>query len=80
MTGAEAQKALTTHLWDYEKTEVLDYETVYFFNTSERIKQHNVNQVITQRNQSQSQVSGATLKMGVLENGPNIYNHGFDNE
>jgi hypothetical protein len=43
MTGAEALKALSPHLWDYEKTEILDYETVYFFNTSERIKQQNVN-------------------------------------
>ena len=80
MSGPEASKILGPHLWDYEKTEILDFETVYFFNTSERIKQQNMHQVISQRNQSQSQVSGATLKMGVLENGPNIYNHGFDNE
>jgi hypothetical protein len=47
MSGAEALKILGPHFWDYEKSEILDYENVYFFNSSERIKQQNVNQVIT---------------------------------
>jgi hypothetical protein len=42
MSGPEASKILGPHLWDYEKTEILDFETVYFFNTSERIKQQNM--------------------------------------
>ena len=47
MSGIEASKVLAPNLWDYEKTEILDYETVYFFNVQERIKQQNMNQVIT---------------------------------
>jgi serine/threonine protein kinase len=33
----------------------------------------------TQRNGGGSQATGIP-RMGVMENGPNIYNHGFDNE
>lgn len=39
MTGSEACKVLSNHLWEYEKTEILDFEQVYYFNISERIKQ-----------------------------------------
>ncbi len=39
MSGTEALKLLGPHLWDYEKSEILDFETIYFFNISERIKQ-----------------------------------------
>ena len=38
MSGEEASKLLAIYLWDYEKTEILEYETVYFFNVNERKK------------------------------------------
>jgi hypothetical protein len=54
MSGVEAAKVLGPNLWDYEKSEILEYETVYYFNVQERVKQQNLNQVITQRNGSSS--------------------------
>ena len=40
MTASEAFKILSPLLWDYEKTEILEFETVYFFNVVERKKQN----------------------------------------
>ena len=39
MTGEEAFKILSPYLWEYEKTEILEFETIYFFNIAERKKQ-----------------------------------------
>ena len=38
MTSQYAFKILGPLLWDYEKTEILEYETIYFFNVVERKK------------------------------------------
>ena len=38
MPADEAFKILSPYLWEYEKTEILEYETVYFFNINERKK------------------------------------------
>lgn len=38
MTTDEAFKILLPYLWDYEKTEILEFETIYFFNINERKK------------------------------------------
>lgn len=34
----EAFKVLSPYLWEYEKTEIFEYDTVYFFNFNERKK------------------------------------------
>jgi hypothetical protein len=39
MSAGEAFKVLQPLLWDVEKTELLEFETVYFFNVVERKKQ-----------------------------------------
>lgn len=39
MSSGEAFKVLQPLLWDIEKTEILEFETVYFFNVVERKKQ-----------------------------------------
>ena len=82
MTGQDAAKFMGQYMWEYEKTEVLEHETVYFFNVQERLKQSN-NQQLQQIYSNRGGASGPAEKpqrMGVLENGPNIYNYGFDNE
>lgn len=38
MSSEEASKVLALYLWDYEKTEILEYETIYFFNMNVRKK------------------------------------------
>ena len=38
MSSEEAAKGLGMYLWDCEKTEILEYDTVYFFNVNERKK------------------------------------------
>lgn len=38
MNSEEAAKVLQPYLWDYEKTEILEFETIYFFNINERRK------------------------------------------
>lgn len=38
MSCEEASKVLALYLWDYEKTEILEYETIYFFNINDRKK------------------------------------------
>ena len=32
MTRDEAMRVLAPYLWDYEKRELQDYDTIYFFN------------------------------------------------
>lgn len=39
MSAQEAFKVLQPLLWDYEKTEILEFDTIYFFNVVERKKQ-----------------------------------------
>jgi hypothetical protein len=41
MSGQDAARILGANLWEYEKSEVLEFETVYFFNVQERMKQTN---------------------------------------
>ena len=38
MSQAEAIRVLSPYLWDYEKREIHEHETIYFFNVNERIK------------------------------------------
>lgn len=38
MSAEEAFKAFSPYLWEYEKTEIFDYETIYFFSVAERKK------------------------------------------
>jgi hypothetical protein len=38
MTQADAIRLLGPYLFEYEKREIYDYDTVYFFNVNERIK------------------------------------------
>lgn len=38
MSGQEASKLLVNHLTEWEKTEILDYKTIYYFNLQERQK------------------------------------------
>ena len=39
MSGQDAARILGPNLWEYEKSEILEIETVYFFNVQERMKQ-----------------------------------------
>ena len=41
MSAEDAFKCLGPYLWDVEKREIFEYETIYFFNTEERKKQKN---------------------------------------
>lgn len=61
-------------LWDYEKTELLEFETVYFFNVVERKKQNS--------EQRRTQASGgSTSTMMIMgSDNPKLINYGFDNE
>jgi hypothetical protein len=45
MSGSDASKALAPYLWEFEKSEILEIESVYYFNISERLKQANANQI-----------------------------------
>ena len=38
MPSSEAARVLAPYLWEYEKKEIEDFQTVYFFNVNERIK------------------------------------------
>jgi hypothetical protein len=61
-------------LWDYEKTEILEFETVYFFNVVERKKQSS-----EQRRTQASGGSNSTMMIMGSDN-PKLINFGFDNE
>ena len=41
MTPDEAFKILSPYMWDIEKREIFDYQTIYFFPIEERKKQKN---------------------------------------
>jgi len=41
MSGVEASRVFSQHLWEYEKSEVIDFDQIFFFNVQERIKQSN---------------------------------------
>lgn len=58
MSGADAAKVFSQYLWEYEKTEILEYDYVYYFSVNERIKQSNsqqLQQIYSQRGSSQTQ-------------------------
>ena len=38
MSNQEAARVLAPYLWEYEKREIFEYETIYYFNINERIK------------------------------------------
>ncbi len=38
MPCEEAARLLALYLWEYEKKEILEFETIYFFNVAERKK------------------------------------------
>ena len=38
MTSEEVFKVLSPYLWEYEKTEIFEHDTIYFFNVQERKK------------------------------------------
>jgi hypothetical protein len=38
MTADEAFKVLNPYLWEIEKREIFEYQTIYFFNIEERKK------------------------------------------
>ena len=41
MTPDEASKVLAPYLWEIEKRELFEFDTIYFFNVNERIKNRN---------------------------------------
>jgi hypothetical protein len=65
MSSEEAVKVLNPYLWEYEKTEILEYETIYFFNVNERKKSRQAN-------------GGMPQLMG--SNNSKLLNYGFDTE
>lgn len=74
MSSQEAFKILQPLLWDVEKTEILEFETVYFFNVVERKKQSS-----EQRRTQASGGSNSTMMIMGSDN-PKLINFGFDNE
>lgn len=74
MSSQEAFKMLQPLLWDYEKTEILEFETVYFFNVVERKKQSS-----EQRRTQASGGSNSTMMIMGTDN-PKLINYGFDND
>jgi len=38
MSAQEASRVLQPYLFEYEKKEILEFETIYYFNVQERIK------------------------------------------
>jgi hypothetical protein len=74
MTSQDAFKILGPLLWDYEKTEILEYETIYFFNVVERKKQNS-----EQRRTQASGGSNSTMMLMGTDN-PKLINFGFDND
>lgn len=65
MQTTEAARLLAPYLWEYEKKEIAEYETVYFFNVNERIK-----------NSGNSNLPGGAAYGKVNES----INHGFDSD
>ena len=41
MSQADAIRLLNPYLWEYEKREIYEFDTIYFFNINERIKNGN---------------------------------------
>ena len=41
MTPDEAFKIMSPYMWEVEKREIFEYQTIYFFPTEERKKQKN---------------------------------------
>jgi dual specificity tyrosine-phosphorylation-regulated kinase 2/3/4 len=74
MSAQEAFKVLQPLLWDYEKTEILEFENVYFFNIVERKKQSS--------EQRRTQASGGSTSTMLImgSDNPKLINYGFDNE
>jgi hypothetical protein len=38
MDNHDAYRVLLPYLWEYEKTEIINHDTIYFFNIAERKK------------------------------------------
>ena len=38
MTPQDASRVLAPYLWEHEKKEIFEFETIYYFNIQERIK------------------------------------------
>jgi len=68
MSADEAFKHLGPYLWDIEKREIFEYQTIYFFNVEERKKQKNNGMVMG---------NGSLSDMGVFNE---TTNNGFDND
>jgi hypothetical protein len=65
MTCDEASKLFSAYLFDHEKTEILEYPTIYYFNVQERIK-----------NQGNTTLPGGTAYGKLNE----ATNNGFDSD
>ena len=52
-------------MWEYEKREIFEYDTIYYFNIQERVK-----------NQGNSSLPGGTAYGKINE----ATNHGFDSD
>eukprot|EP00351_Strombidinopsis_sp_SopsisLIS2011_P003484 CAMPEP_0116871776 /NCGR_PEP_ID=MMETSP0463-20121206/2269_1 /TAXON_ID=181622 /ORGANISM="Strombidinopsis sp, Strain SopsisLIS2011" /LENGTH=66 /DNA_ID=CAMNT_0004510821 /DNA_START=1110 /DNA_END=1310 /DNA_ORIENTATION=- len=65
MTPDEASKVLAPYLWEIEKRELFEFDTIYFFNVQERVK-----------NKNQEKDDG-TPKMGEYDAATN---NGFDTD
>ena len=65
MSQQDAIRLLGPYLWEYEKREMHEYETIYFFNVNERIK-----------NGNNSSLPGGTAYGKIND----TTNHGFDSD
>ena len=69
MSSDDAFKCFSPYLWDNEKREIFEYDTIYFFNAEERKKAKNGGM--------HSNTTGAQSDMGVFNE---TTNNGFDTE
>jgi hypothetical protein len=76
MSSEEALKILLPYLWEYEKTEIQEFETIYFFNINER-KKGLSSTLMSSLNQRNSSSERQQPQPG---SGSSRLNHGFDNE
>lgn len=68
MTADEAFKVLSPYMWDVEKREIFEFQTIYYFNIEERKKQKNNGMTMGQHSLSE---------MGVFNEQTN---NGFDTD
>ena len=67
MTSQEAARVLAPYLWEYEKKEIFEYDTIYYFNVNERVKNQSAKESTLPGGHAYGKINDST-------------NHGFDSD